>query len=711
MPTGNHQTEPPPMPEIPGYRLSRVIGKGGMSTVYLGTQLSLSREVAIKVMLPEALADEVSRRRFENEARTIARLEHPHIVGIHEVGRTAQGQPWYAMPHLSGGHLGQRDFTQSHDRIRDTLQALLSALAFAHARGVVHRDVKAENVLFDEADRPLLADFGIALRRGHGTRVTMTGLAVGSTAYMAPEQARGQQVDQRADLYSVGVLTWEMLTGELPYKADDALAMAIQHTQNPIPRLPARLRHWQRFIDRAMAKSPRKRFHDARQMLAALDQIRWLDGRQEPWLARLRRQAQSMLRPLPRVALIPLGLLVAGIIGVALQRDRGWSLDKDFRTPATQGTAIPSDARRDSADDAAAADDASTAPDDDIDAATSEETATTTPAPDALPANAIDATRALHRAAPESITGSWLATMDRRLANGAISVANSRHAADSLISAWQADPAHLQLPAATQRLVHALGNSATRAIAANDDAQAQATLTQLMRAVRTLGIDPANPGLEVLRNDIDKAIAARIGRSGDPAVAVRSIESARIVGLAQARIDALLSRANARPRSSNTGNASLLSLEVAGRQVQVFATPVNRIDYARFAEASKREPSLCRERGSLLRVLSPRDWTTPGFAQAGTDPVVCVSWQDAKAYAAWAGSRDGQRYRLLTVEEARALPAGTAAKPTSEWRADCGRDCARRVVSGESWRSTEASRPLASDRGYDDVGFRLAIER
>ncbi|MHC9084555.1 protein kinase domain-containing protein [Luteimonas sp. RIT-PG2_3] len=703
MPTGTYQTDPPPFPEIPGYRLSRVIGKGGMSTVYLGTQLSLSREVAIKVMLSEALADEVSRRRFENEARTIARLEHPHIVGIHEVGRTTQGQPWYAMPHLSGGHLGQRDFTQSHDRVRDTLQALLSALSFAHARGVVHRDVKAENVLFDEADRPLLADFGIALRRGHGTRVTMTGLAVGSTAYMAPEQARGQQVDQRADLYSVGVLTWEMLTGELPYKADDALAMAIQHTQNPIPRLPARLRHWQRFVDRAMAKSPRKRFHDARQMLEALDQVRWLDGRQEPWSTRLRKYAQSLVRPVPRVALIPVGLLAAGVIGVALQRDRGWSLGEDFRTPDSQGTAVPSDASAEASID--------TPSDGNVAEEAAASTDNVSPDADTLPGNVIDATRALHRAAPESIAGSWLATMDRRLANGVISVADSRNAADSLISAWQADPAHLQLPAATQRLLHALGNSATRAIAANEDAQAQALLAQAMRAARTLGVEPADPALETLRSEVDKAIAARIGRSRDPAVAVRSIESARIVGLAQARIDALLSRANARPRAAAGSNIALLSLDVAGRQVQVFAAPVNRIDYARFAEASQREPGLCRERGSLLRVLSPRDWTTPGFAQAGTDPVVCVSWQDAKAYAAWAGQRDGQRYRLLTAEEARALPSASAAKPTAEWRADCGKDCARRLVTGASWRTADASRALASDRGYDDVGFRLAIER
>ena len=122
-------------------------------------------------------------------------------------------------------------------------------------RGVVHRDVKAENVLFDDADRPQLADFGIALRKGINPRLTMTGLAVGSTAYMPPEQARGEDVDSRADLYSIGVLAWEMLTGVLPYNAADALSMAVMHAKDPIPRLPAELMHWQRFIDKSLAKS------------------------------------------------------------------------------------------------------------------------------------------------------------------------------------------------------------------------------------------------------------------------------------------------------------------------------------------------------------------------------------------------------------------------------------------------------------------------
>ena len=161
------------MPDIPGYRVMRRIGKGGMSYVYLGVQESLDRQVAVKVMSPDALTDEKSKQRFEHEARTIAKLEHPCIVGIHEVGRTPQGLLYYVLPYLAKGHLGQRDFTNDEPRITEVLRSLLSALEYAHARGIVHRDVKAENVLFDNADRPLLTDFGIALSKRDSSRITI----------------------------------------------------------------------------------------------------------------------------------------------------------------------------------------------------------------------------------------------------------------------------------------------------------------------------------------------------------------------------------------------------------------------------------------------------------------------------------------------------------------------------------------------------------
>ncbi len=261
------------LPHIPGYRFEKRLGHGGMATVYLASQESLDRLVSVKIMEREALQDETSKQRFENEARTIAKLTHPGIVGIHEVGRTPDGHLYYVMPYLANGDLSRRDLRDDEGQIKNVLRILLSALGYAHANGIVHRDVKEENVLFDANNRPLLTDFGIALSKTDPSRITTAGNSVGSSGYMAPEQARGDEVDGRADLYSVGVLTFALLTGDLPFLAHDALALALMHAQSPVPRLPPAKRHWQGFVDRAMAKLPAQRFANAQQMLQALERI------------------------------------------------------------------------------------------------------------------------------------------------------------------------------------------------------------------------------------------------------------------------------------------------------------------------------------------------------------------------------------------------------------------------------------------------------
>ena len=256
------------------------------------------------------------------------------------------------MPYLARGHLGQRDFTQrrhrdDHARVRAILRALLAALDYAHARGVVHRDVKAENVLFDEAERPLLADFGIALRkrlrparhhRRPGRRQhRLHGAGTGAR--------RGRR--RRADLYSVGVLAWEMLTGQLPYMAGDALSMAVMHAQDPIPRLPRPLRHWQRFIDRALAKSPAQRFRSAQQMREALDARA---APQRPAGCRARANAcRDARRRDPALAedgaWIAVLLVVAAGIGLALRQWRAAGPTSFFRAHRRPTTRL-ADARR-----------------------------------------------------------------------------------------------------------------------------------------------------------------------------------------------------------------------------------------------------------------------------------------------------------------------------------------------------------------------------
>ncbi len=679
------------LPEIAGYSVLRAIGHGGMSTVYLGQQVSLSRQVAIKVMLPEALADEVSRRRFENEARTIARLEHPHIVGIFDVGRTRDGLPYYSMPFLTRGHLGQRVAEQpgglDQARVREILHALLSALGYAHARGTIHRDVKAENVLFDETERPLLADFGIALRRGYGTRVTTTGMAVGSTAYMAPEQARGEEVDHRADLYAVGVLAWEMLTGKLPYEAGDAVSMAIMHVRDPIPRLPPRLRHWQRFIDRALAKGPLKRYRDAAHMLAALDRVPQRSGTHEMLALPALREKAASVRSMPAWAWLGVLLVAAAGVGMYLRGDG--HRDDYFRAPPPSvATVTDGDA----------------------------EASVLLPAPpDPVGPVASDPAGALLRAAPRSDAERWVVLADRQIRQGRLTAPRDDNARDSLLAALRSDRAYLGLAPAIGRFLDATAEAAARSIGAGDDALARRQVDDaLALAARTGQRDAA--AVAALRRQLSKALRARIDdavAAFDPDAARRALDTAKAVGLSRAELGALAARADAIPEPGERIERIAGDMVLVRNGGVVFAAmrqPVSRDEYARFAAATGRGPARCRASASLLRIVAPRDWKSPGFDQSGDQPVVCVSWDDAAAYARWLGQRDGHAYRLPHAREAALLPAA-AGRHVAEWNSDCSGDCSQRIGSGASWRGGGGGRrTLEATRGYDDVGIRLVSD-
>ena len=667
------------MPLIAGYRLTRVIGHGGMSTVYLAEQASLDREVAIKVMLPEALADEVSRRRFENEARTIARLEHPHIVGIFEIGRTADGLPYYAMPFLAHGHLGQREFAQDgyeqgHARVRAILHSLLAALDYAHARGVVHRDVKAENVLFDEAERPLLADFGIALRR-FGPRVTTAGMAVGSTAYMAPEQARGEDVDARADLYSVGVLAWEMLTGHLPYMAGDALSMAVMHAQDPIPRLPRPLRHWQRFIDRALAKSPSHRFRSAQQMRDALDRVPRRNSQGLARAAAMPQRAFATVRRWPRIAWVAVVLIAAAATGLMLrQGEQGPA--SFFRASTHAATATPA-----------------------------------LPTPGGAPDIAIisDPGKQMLRPLPVSPAERFVAAAEQQLRAHNVTAPADGNAYDSILAAAKADPSYQRIPVVATAVVGALGDEASRRLRDGDDKRAGDYLQRANQLATQMQLGNS-PAMSKLRQQTSSALQARLDRAAasfDRAGATRTIDSARAVGVDATTLAAMQAKAQRIPAVGSVVDDGLRLARVGDKVIAAAQEDVSRGDYARFARATGREAALCRERTSLLRILAPRSWQSPGFEQSAQHPVVCVSWNDAEAYARWLSQRSGHRYRLPTLAEARELSGTGGAKPVAEWLADCGEGCRERLSTGRTWRGANGTRPMDPARGYDDIGFRL----
>lgn len=261
------------MMHIPGYRVIRKLSQGGMSTVYLAIQISVGRVVALKVMSPHLSSDPAFGERFQREANIIGQLSHPHIIPIYDIGEH-DSLNYIAMDYLSGGTVHERmakEFTVV-DALRVTRE-IATALDHAHEKGYIHRDIKPENILFRADGSSVLTDFGVAKAVAGGSRMTNAGQVVGTPHYMSPEQTRGKPVDGRSDLYSLGVVFYEMLTGSVPYQGDEAVAIAIKHLSAPIPILPPHCHAYQLIIDKCLAKDPDQRFQRGNDLAAMIEAL------------------------------------------------------------------------------------------------------------------------------------------------------------------------------------------------------------------------------------------------------------------------------------------------------------------------------------------------------------------------------------------------------------------------------------------------------
>ncbi|MCA9935476.1 MAG: protein kinase [Anaerolineales bacterium] len=274
--------------QIAQYTIQKHIARGGMADVYLAQDIDLQRPVALKIMLAALSADQEFVARFHREARTVAKLDHPNIIQVYNIGLTPGGQPYLAMQYIDGGslrdvlrELGQRGKLMPTAQVLSIMRQMADALRVAHQAGIVHRDIKPNNILLRNDGTPMLVDLGIAAVQS-GPKLTRTGSLIGTPHYMAPEQARGEPADDRSDIYSLGVVLYEMLTGRPPFTAEEPMAVLHAHVYeqpHPIGQLRRDLSpKTQQLVEICLQKNANQRFQTAVEMLQFIDQALAAEG-------------------------------------------------------------------------------------------------------------------------------------------------------------------------------------------------------------------------------------------------------------------------------------------------------------------------------------------------------------------------------------------------------------------------------------------------
>jgi eukaryotic-like serine/threonine-protein kinase len=320
------------------FRLEERVGSGGMSTVYRAFDETLERWVAIKILQNEIADDDDQLERFRREARAVARLNHPHVVTVIDAGED-QGCPYIVFEYISGETLKERIRRLGRLPVPEALAYAIEiarALEAAQAERLVHRDVKPQNVLLDTDGRAKVTDFGIARSLEGGDGLTLAGRVLGTTDYVSPEQALGKEVTPQSDIYSLGIVLYEMLTGDVPFRADAPVAVAMKHVREPMPDVqlarPEVSANTAAIVDHATAKETRNRYQTIGEMLNDLEGALALEatragqtsgeattvlralpgeGFRVPWRVRFPRRAAALTLLLAAVAAVIVVLLAA----------------------------------------------------------------------------------------------------------------------------------------------------------------------------------------------------------------------------------------------------------------------------------------------------------------------------------------------------------------------------------------------------------------
>jgi len=621
---------------IPGYRIIRKIGEGGMSVVYLAYQESLKREVALKVMRPIITDEENVVRRFEQEAEIIAKLYHPNIVSIYEVGHIDDDILYYSMPYLQHGDLTA--FTYNNDQeLKTVMSGICDGLAFAHTQGVVHRDIKPENILFDQFGHVQIADFGIALSTGR-RRFTQDNRIVGSIHYMSPEQAQSKHVDARSDIYGLGAILYEILTGDPVFDEDSDLSLMLAHVNNDVPKLPAHLSQWQEVINKCLAKSPNHRYQNMAALKSAIEAVN----------ADAKGRNKSLVKPV--VSLVSLGLL--GVMAWFV-----WGLLKH----KDQAINFPSD----------------TVPAESFNTRLSAQDKTLKTASPTTKTSAETAamTEVVNHLTAEKVI-ELVESAKNNIAIKQLTTPKDNNALDQLLLLLSNIPTHQEGLGLLSDVMAGYYELVYHSVL-KDDLNQAIQFAESVAEVRHRTILTNEQLLVFLEHNTELERSLLLGAIAEKvnlAKARSNRNSAeRFIGL----VDAVMPG----HEIIDELNASIKSMPFPGQVITdkmglrfaIVPPEINQtkglINYAlavsraevswqmfdQFVAATGHEISRCKSETGSNMIFSQRNYSKPGFRTEPDMPVVCVSWQDANLFITWYNQRSGEKNRLPTQLEWRHL--------------------------------------------------------
>ncbi len=603
-----------------------------MSVVYLAHQESLKRDVALKVMRPIITDEENVVRRFEQEAEIIAKLYHPNIVNIYEVGHIDDDVLFYSMPYLQHGDLTTFAY-QNDTELKLMLAGICDGLSYAHTQGVVHRDIKPENILFDQFGNVQIADFGIALSTGR-RRFTKDSRIVGSVYYMSPEQAQSKHVDARSDIYGLGAILYEILTGDPVFDEDSDLSLMMAHVSNPVPALPEELAHWQPIIDRCLAKSPNQRFQNMADLKQAVMAVK--SETDQFWTG-----AKTMT-------------LATGVVLFSLLLWLWYFNQKPENSPIENQTKVQQ-----------ATETASSDPD-----TTVAQIEATDQTAEALQNND-SASTVVNRLSADEVQ-ELLVKAQNNIDKKQLTTPTSNNALDQILLLLANIPDHSEGLKLLSNVMAGYYDLIYQAVLKSDLTQAQ-TFASSVAEVRHRTILVDEKLLLKLEEHTDIERSLLLGTLVEKVKKAKQLldhdEVDQLIHLVDqvvpgnTLIEELMESTQDMLKGGQILTDSLgvrsvvVTPEFAGKKGLIpygLAVTQSEITYAqfdRFMQANEVPIKRCKSHMGSNLIFSQRNYTKPGFRVEQSQPVVCVTWQAANQYAQWLSQQTGLKYRLPTVQE------------------------------------------------------------